>query len=89
MIDPDDFRWAIQNDWQVYIKPYGSGAYIAVRKGGITACGKDYHYDRVTGIEFYSRENVGKVYYKTIQKAMDKLPEVYKYLRYGTDISKK
>ena len=50
MIDPDDFRWAIQNDWQVYVKPYGGGAYIAVRKGGITACGKDYHYDRETGL---------------------------------------
>ena len=81
MIHPDDLRWAIQNDWQVYLKPYGSGCYIAIRKGGISACGKDYHYDEVTGIEYYSKENLGKIYYKNPQKAMDMLPTVYKYLR--------
>lgn len=88
MINPDDFRWAIQNDWQVYVKPYGGGAYIAVRKGGITACGKDYHYDRETGLEYYSKENLGKVYYKKIEMAMEVLPKVYKFLRYGTDNSR-
>ena len=77
----DNLRWCIENDWQVYLKPYGSGCYIAMRKGGISACGKDYHYDRETGLEYYSRENVGKVYYKNIQKAMDMLPQVYKYLK--------
>ena len=79
----DDLICFIDNDWQVYLKPYGSGCYIAVRKGGISACGKDYHYDRVTGIEYYSKENLGTVYYRNIQKAMDMLPTVYKYLRYG------
>lgn len=83
MIDTDDFRWAIQNDWQVYVKPYGGGAYIAVRKGGISSCGKDYHYDRVTGLEYYSNEVVGTVYYKSIDKAMEALPKAYKFLRYG------
>jgi len=77
----DNFRWCIENDWQVYLKPYGSGAYIAIRKGGISSLGKDYHYDRLTGIEYYSKENVGTIYYKNIQKAMDVLPKVYKYLK--------
>lgn len=83
MINPDDFRWAVQNDLQVYVKPFGGGAYIAVRKGGITACGKDYHYNRELGIEFYSKERLGKVYYKSPEKAMEALPKAYKFLRYG------
>ena len=83
MIDPDDFRWALQNDWQIYVKPYGGGAYIGVRKGGITSHGKDYRYDEVTGIEYRSKENLGKVYYKNINEAMKALPKAYKFLRYG------
>ncbi len=88
MINPDDFKWCVDNDLQVYVKPYGAGAYIAFRKGGITACGKDYHYDRNTGIEYYSKETVGKVYYKSPEKAMEALPKAYKFLRYGTDTSR-
>ena len=83
MIDPDDFDWAVKNDWQVYVKPYGGGAHIAVRKGGITACGKDHYYDPVTGIEYHSKENLGKVYYKNTNEAMKALPKAYKFLRYG------
>ena len=32
-------------------------------------------------ITLYSKEHLGKIEYKTQKKAMDKLPEVYKYLR--------
>ena len=31
-----DFKWCIDNDWQVYIKPINTIHYkIAIRKGGI------------------------------------------------------
>jgi hypothetical protein len=39
-------------------------------------------------MEYYSKENLGKVYYKKIEAAMEVLPKVYKYLRYGTDNSR-
>jgi len=80
----DDLKWCIENDFQVYIKPVGKGGYIAVRKGGISSCGKDYHYDKITSMEYTSRENLGTIYYKTLQQAMDALPKAYKHLRYGT-----
>ncbi len=41
-----DFNWCVDNDWQVYIIP---GTYkdhrIAIRKGGITAHGKDLSFE--------------------------------------------
>ena len=79
----EDFKWCIDNDFQVYIKLVGKGAYIAVRKGGISSCGKDNHYDKITSMEYTSKENLGKIYYKTVQEAMDCLPKAYKHLRYG------
>jgi hypothetical protein len=80
-LENSNFKWCIENDFQVYIKPYGKYAKIAIRRGGISACGKDVHYDKQTGNTYYSSENEGTVMYKTHEKAMEKLPEVYEYLR--------
>lgn len=81
MSQSSNFKWCIENDFQVYVKPYGKYAKIVVRRGGISSCGKDRHYDKATGNTYYSQENEGTVMYPTHQKAMDKLEEVYKYLR--------
>jgi hypothetical protein len=77
-----DFKWCIDNDWQVYVKPINTMYFkIAIRKGGISTNGKDKFYDAKKSITLYSKEHLGKIEYKTQKKAMDKLPEVYKYLR--------
>ena len=81
-----DFNWCVDNDWQVYIVP---GTYkdhrIAIRKGGITAHGKDYRRD-VYGTEYYSSEIVGSKLYKTQKEAMLNLKNVYKQLRYKYEV---
>ena len=74
------FRWCIENDFQVYIKPESYYFKIAIRKGGITSNGKDFHYDRETGMEHYSSEKTGSVRYKTVDIASAKLHDVYKYI---------
>jgi hypothetical protein len=74
------FRWCIENDFQVYIKPESYYFKIAIRKGGITSNGKDFHYDRDTGMEYYSNERTGSVRYKSVDMALAKLHDVYKYL---------
>jgi hypothetical protein len=74
------FRWCIENDFQVYIKPESYYYKIAIRKGGITSNGKDFHYDRDTGMEYYSSERTGSVRYKTVEMASAKIHDVYKYL---------
>lgn len=74
------FRWCIENDFQVYIKPESYYYKIAIRKGGITSNGKDFHYDRDTGMEYYSNERTGSVRYKSVDMASAKLHDVYKYL---------
>jgi|TARA_B100000780_G_scaffold188633_2_gene132626 hypothetical protein len=77
-----DFKWCIENDWQVYIKPINTlQCKIAIRKGGITAQGKDIYYNKITGEESFSREVLGEIVYVSQKKAMNKLPDVYKYLR--------
>jgi len=82
-----DFKWCIENDFQVYIKPENNSGYcrIAIRKGGISTDGKPSKYDKEKGVTLYSKETVGNVVYKKQKKAMEKLPEVYAYLkkRYG------
>lgn len=83
MINPDDFRWCVDNDYQIYVKKVSDGFRVAVRKGGISSCGKDYHRDRMTGMEYYSRESLGEVLHKKAESAMEALPKVYKHLRYG------
>jgi hypothetical protein len=72
------FRWCIDSDIQVYIKPESYYYRIAIRKGGITSNGKDFHYDGY--IDRTSSEVLGTVKYKTVADAEDKLLTVYKYL---------
>jgi hypothetical protein len=77
-----DFKWCIENDWQVYIKPINTvECVIAIRKGGISTNGKNVYYNKKTNETIYSKEHLGKVKYSKQKKAMEKLPEVYKYLR--------
>jgi hypothetical protein len=71
----------VDNDWQVYIRFIGARYRIAIRKGGISSCGRDYYYDKVTGETFTSEENLGSVMYKKQEEAESKIWEVYTYLR--------
>lgn len=82
-----DFRWCIDNDFQVYIKPdkfdaTNKGAppfRICIRRGGITTEGKDFTY--VNGVKFESTLTVGNIEYKTMQEASDAMDGVYEKLR--------
>lgn len=75
-----DWKWCVDNDWQVYIVPtVGKFCRIAIRKGGITTEGKDYIY--IDGIRHASQEHLGSIEYKTQEEAQVALPEVYKKLR--------
>ena len=64
---PSDFRWCIENDWQVYVVPYGNQAKIGIRKGGISSHGKNYHTEK--GIVYRSTEQLGEKIYDTQQEA--------------------
>ena len=61
-----DFKWCIENDFQVYIKPEDNSGNcrIAIRKGGISTDGKLSKYDKEKGVTLYSKETVGEVVYK-------------------------
>ena len=74
------FKWCIENDFQVYIKPESYYFKIAIRKGGISSNGKDFYYDRDTDFEYTSSEKIGSVRYKSVDIASEKLQDVYKYL---------
>ena len=77
-----DFKWCIENDWQVYVKPINTlHCKIAIRKGGISTNGYDQWYDKENDLTIYSKEHLGKDTYSCQKKAMKKLPEVYKYLK--------
>ena len=69
-----DFKWCIDNDFQVYIKMLNNSGQcnIAIRKGGISTDGKSSIYSSVT---------LGSVTYKNQKQATENLPKVYKYLR--------
>lgn len=78
-----DFKWCIENDFQVYIKPLDNrgNCKIAIRKGGISTDGKPSKYCREKGLTLRSKEAVGSVTYKSQKKASEQLPRVYEYLR--------
>jgi hypothetical protein len=76
-----NFKWCIENDFQVYIVPEHSFARICVRKGGITSEGKDFYY--TNGVKVNALEKRGTVLYKSQLLASKELEKVYKYLRYG------
>ena len=78
-----DFKWCIENDFQVYIKPITNTGQcnIAIRKGGISTEGLPSKYNEEKGLTLYSTETIGSVIYKNQKEAGKKLPEVYKYLK--------
>ena len=77
-----NFKWCIDNDWQVYIKVFDSiHCKIAIRKGGITTHGKDSRYCKKTDTVFYSVEKLGKKTYSSQMKASAEIPKVWEYLK--------
>ena len=74
-----DAKWCQEHDYQVYIKPIDGQFCIAIRRGGISSHGKDWRMEN--GIEYTSSEVLGSMRYKTVEKATEKIPEVYKYLK--------
>ena len=79
----DNFRWCVENDFQVYLAPMdsqGNGKYkIAVRRRGITTEGKDFIVK--DGIRIDSKVTIGKKVYKNSAEATNNLNEVYEFLR--------
>ena len=81
----DDFRWCIQNDFQVYVVPLvennrPTGSFkIAVRRNGITTNGKDYI--KLNGIVYKSKETLSELTFKNQNQALDHLNYVYGLLR--------
>lgn len=79
----DLFKWCVDNDYQVYIKPLtnsGKGkCQIAVRKWGITTQGKDYIIKN--NVKIISKETIGEKIYRTQTDAYKDIPNVYKYLK--------
>lgn len=83
-----NFRWCIENDFQVYVKPdkffaesktYSKQYRICIRSGGITTCGKDSL--EINSVHYTSKESIGTILYKTQQEAEAALPGVYERLR--------
>lgn len=74
-----NFKWCIENDLQVYIKPEHSFTRICIRRGGITSEGKDYYY--TNGVRVNTPEQRGTVLYRSQDLAAKELNKVYKYLR--------
>lgn len=74
-----DAKWCTDNDYQVYIRPIDSQFCIAVRRGGISSEGKDWYYKEDMRID--TPEVIGTLRYKTVEKAEEKIHEVYSYLR--------
>ena len=79
----DNFKWCIENDFQVYLVPMdsqGKGKYkIAVRRRGITTEGKDFIIKDEIRID--SKVTIGKEVYKNSAEAANNLNEVYEFLR--------
>lgn len=77
----EDFKWCIENDFQVYIVVHEFDFFkIAVRRGGITSEGKDVHKDEMGRI-FKSKVTLSDLTFKTQAEAENHLNYTYKYLR--------
>lgn len=83
-----NFKWCIDNDFQVYIKPdkyfkesrtVSKQYRICVRRGGITTSGLDSV--EINSILYESKEKVGTILYKTQEEAEAALPKLYEELR--------
>jgi hypothetical protein len=76
-----DLQWCIDNDWQVYVVPYhGNKAKIAIRKGGISAQGKN-RYAAPNGMIYTSNEVLGQKVWNSQKEASIELSYVLKQLR--------
>jgi hypothetical protein len=72
--ETSDFRWCIDNDFQVYVKPFdmypGCNKYVVVvRKGGISSEGLDVLYK--DGTAHKSNEIVGEKIYRNTKEASE------------------
>lgn len=82
-----DFRWCIDNDFQVYIMPLwfspdgvgSSKCKIHIRRNGITTEGKDFIIKN--GIEIHSKVTELHTEYKNMNDASEACWEVYAALR--------
>lgn len=89
----DAFKWCIQNDFQVYVKPVvnvskinginyyqQTGRYnIAVRRRGISTEGKDYL--KSNGKTIKSKETLSEAVFNSQHAAFDNINSVYEYLK--------
>ena len=83
-----NFKWCIDNDFQIYVKPdkiykesntVSKQFRVCVRRGGIKTNGRDEI--EINSVLHTSKEVVGKVLYKTQQEAEAALPLVYETMR--------
>lgn len=84
-----DFKWCVDNDFQVYVKPLynvyngehvETGKFkIAVRRRGITTEG--YNSLKVNGRVVTSKETLSELTFDNQRKAFENLNYVYNYLR--------
>jgi hypothetical protein len=79
-----DFRWCIDNDFQVYIKPFdnyaGCNKYVVVvRKGGISSEGLDMLYK--DGKYYKSNEIIGENIYRNTKEASEAVIRLRSELR--------
>lgn len=79
-----NFRWCIDNDFQVYVKPFdnyvGCNKYVvAFRKGGISSEGLDVLYK--DGKQYKSTEIVGEKIYRNTKEASEAVIELRSKLR--------
>lgn len=83
VLNSDDFKWCVENDFQVYLVPLtrdGKGEFkIGVRRGGISSEGKDYL--NKNGREYRSKETLSEKTFKNQREAHNHLNYVYKFLK--------
>ena len=80
----DDFKWCIENDFQVYLvclNHTGKGPHkVAVRRRGISSNGKDIHFTE-DGTEITSEEKLSKDTFKNQKDATEYMNKLYGILR--------
>lgn len=75
-----NFKWCIDNDFQVYLVPTIMNRYkVAVRRKGITTNGKDFIY--INDVRIESKVVLSESDYKNITEASEYAHEVREILR--------
>lgn len=79
----EDFKWCVNNDFQVYLVPLDPGGKkeykIGVRRGGITTEGRDYK--EINGVIHRSTETLSEKVFKNSREATEHLGYVRALLR--------